>query len=136
MKIIICCSLTASEEVLKVRDDLIKLGHEVEIPHGVKMFEEGKLYKTDSEKLQAKIDHDLIKVYFEKIKNCDAVLIVNPEKKEIKGYVGGNTLIEMAFGYVLGKKIYLLHELPEMAYTSEIAAMKPVLLEGNLEKIL
>lgn len=135
MKIIICCSLSASEEVLMVRNELVKLGHEVEIPHGVKMFEEGKEYKTESEKLQSKIDNDLIKVYFEKIKKFDAVLVVNPEKKGTKGYIGGNTLIEMAFGFVLNKKIYLLHETPELSYKTEIQAMKPILLEGKLEKI-
>ena len=74
----------------------------------------------------------MIKKYYQLIQEHDALLIVNPEKKGIKGYIGGNTFLEMGFGYVLGKKIYCLYPLPEMIYTAELIAMKPVILNGDL----
>ena len=63
------------------------------------------------------IEHDLIRGYFEKMKEYEVVLVVNPEKTGVAGYIGGNTLIEMAFGHVLGKKLYVLYPLPDPSHT-------------------
>lgn len=134
MKIIICGSLSASDEIISVKKELESFGHEVEIPEGVKRPD---LRPTDtttsSEKVDVKIENDLIRKYYEKIKIHDVVLIVNPEIKGIKGYIGGNTFIEMAFGHVLNKKLYCLYPLPELSYSVEIKAMQPVVLNGNLD---
>jgi len=85
MKIIICGSISAANEIIKVKETLEKTGHEVEIPEGVKRPE---LRPTDStsssEKADTKIKHDLIRGYYEKIKTYDIVLIVNQRKKELK----------------------------------------------------
>jgi len=136
MKIIICGSISAADEIIKVKNILKEKGHKVEIPEGVKRPE---LRPTDStsssEKADTKIKHGLIRGYYEKIKTYDVVLIVNPEKKAIKGYIGGNTLIEMAFAHVLNKKLYCLYSLPELSYTAEILAMQPIILHGNLDKL-
>jgi len=136
MKIIICSSISAADEVLATKKRLEKLGHRVEIPQGIKNeFLRGRTEVSSSEKASDKIKHDLIRGYYEKINMHDAVLIVNPEKRGIKGYIGANTLIEMAFALVLNKKLYVLHPLPEMQYSAEILATKPVILEGNLKLI-
>ena len=137
MKIIICGSISAADEILKVKKELENKGHSVEIPEGVKR--PGIRAKTEaavSEKAEIKTKYDLIRGYYEKMKKYDAVLIVNPEKKGIKGYIGGNTLIEMAFAHVLNKKLYCLYPLPDMSYTSEMLAMQPVILNGDLNKIV
>jgi len=81
------------------------------------------------------MDFDPFKNYFKIIKKSDAVLVVNIHRKGIKGYIGGNTLIEMAFAHVLDKKIFLLHEIPEVSYKDEIEAMKPIILNGDLSSI-
>jgi hypothetical protein len=137
MKIIICGSISAADEILRVKQKLEEMGYIVEIPEGVKRPE---LRPTDSttssEKADTKIKHDLIRGYYEKIKTYNIVLIVNPEKKGIKGYIGGNTLIEMAFSHVLNKKLYCLYPLPEMSYTAEMLALQPVILNGNLNKLI
>lgn len=112
-------------------------GHHVEIPEGVKRLEiRAKTGSTTSEQADIKGKYDLIRGYYEKMKTHDAVLIVNPEKKGIKGYIGGNMLIEMAFVHVLNKKLYCLYPLPDMPYTSEMLAMQPVILNGDLNKIV
>ena len=136
MKIIICGSIKAANEIIKVKNDLEKKGHIVEIPEGVK-HEELRAKETDTyeERAETKIKHNLIRGYYEKMKDYDVVLIVNPKLKGIKGYIGGNTLIEMAFGLILNKKIYCLYPVPEMSYTSEILAMQPIILNGDVLKI-
>ncbi|MGI8420598.1 MAG: hypothetical protein ACR2LN_08245 [Candidatus Levyibacteriota bacterium] len=137
MKIIICCSITAADEVLRVRDALEKMGYSVEIPEGVKnKFLRVRTEISVSEKASDKIQHDLIKKYYEKIKLHDAILVVNPEKRGIKGYIGGNTLMEMGFGYVLNKKLYVLYPLPDIQYRPELEAMQPIILNGELNKIV
>lgn len=135
-KIIICGSISSAEEILKTKIALEKREFEVEIPEGVKHFNEweGNDAKV-SEKAERKIKHDLIRGYYEKMKGYDAVLIVNPEKKGVKGYIGGNTLIEMAFAHILKKPLYVLYQLPEMPYTSEILAMQPIVLGSDLSLI-
>lgn len=136
-KVIICGSISCSDEILRVQNDLEKMNFEVEIPEGVKHLPE---WEGDdaavSEKAERKIEHNLIRGYYEKMKAYDIVLIVNPEKRGIPGYIGGNTLIEMAFGYVLNKTLYVLYPVPEMSYTSEILAMQPTVLGGDLGKML
>ena len=136
MKIIICGSITAAEEIIKIKKQLEDSGHEVEIPHGVKNKEFWNRTELPSvEKAGDKIKHDLIRGYFEKMKHYDAVLVVNPEKRGVAGYIGGNTLIEMAFGHVLGKKLFVLNPLPDLSYTSEILAMQSIVIEGDLGRI-
>jgi hypothetical protein len=134
MKIIICGSVSAAEEIFNARDMLEGKGHEVIIPEGVR---DENLRKRNSvgisERTSDKIKYDLIRGYYEKIKTCDAVLVVNPEKKGIAGYIGGNTFLEMGFGFVLNKKLFCLYKVPEMPYTSEILAMRPTVLDGNLD---
>ena len=133
MKIIICGSITAAEEILDIKKTLEAAGNEVEIPHGVKNAEyHSRTELPSEEKADDKIQNDVIKAYFEKIKLYDAVLVVNPEKRGVAGYIGGNTLIEIAFGHVLGKRLFVLYPLPDLSYTAEILAMQPVVLHGSL----
>lgn len=132
MKIIICGSISAADEILEVQKQLEKRGHLVEIPEGVKRPETRSGTNASSiEKAKNKIKHDLIRDYYEKIKNYDAVLIVNPKRNNIDGYIGGNTLMEMAFAHVLNKKLFCLYPLPEMPYLPEMLAMQPVILDGD-----
>ncbi|MHB1086834.1 MAG: hypothetical protein ACYCZ0_03750 [Minisyncoccota bacterium] len=136
MKIIICSSISAADEVLAAKKELESMGHEVEIPEGVKNPElRARTEVANEEKADDKIKHDLIRGYFEKIKEYDVLLVVNPEKRGVLGYIGGNTLIEMAFGHVLKKPLYVMHGLPELSYKSEILAMQPRVINGDLSKI-
>lgn len=91
-----------------------------------------KTEASTEERAEIKEKYDLIRGYFEKIKLNDVVLVVNPEKKGIPGYIGGNTFLEMGFAYVLGKKLYCLYPIPQLPYTSEILAMRPVVLNDDL----
>lgn len=143
MKITICSSIDFTYEVKEIADKLEKIGHEVEIPLTSQKILRGELTLEDFKKEKEengdgfvrKVKDDVIRRYFEIIKNSDAVLIVNLPKKGIDNYIGGNTFLEMGFAHVLRKKIYLLNPIPESSYRDELVAMQPVVLDGDLEKI-
>lgn len=93
------------------------------------------LNKMHTESARNKVKYDLIRGYFSIIENGDAVLVVNVDRKGIKGYIGGNSFLEMGFAYVLNKPIYLLHQIPDVGYRDELEAMSPIMLNGDLPKI-
>ncbi len=144
MKIVICGSINVTYKIKEVADELLKLGHEVEIPFYSKKILSGdasfdEFLKTKEKfgdkKFREEAKEDLIKRYFYLIKNSDAVLAVNVDKNGIKNYIGGNTFLEMGFAHILDKPIYLLHEIPDVGYKDEIEAMSPIIIDGDLSKI-
>ncbi len=144
MKIAICGSIVFSREMGKIAKELEAKGHEVHLPFYAMKILKGEVShedfmaekeKSGDAKFREEADVDLIKRYFKLIGESDAVLVLNPDKKGVKNYIGGNTLIEMGFAYVLDKKIFLYNPIPEMSYTDEIKAMKPIILGGDLSRI-
>lgn len=123
------------------------MGHTVNIPYfttmilnGEMKFEEYLKAKENGDfDLRQKQPVDMIKRYWDFIKNSDAILVLNLEKKGIKNYIGGSTLMEMGFAYGFGKKIYLYNSIPERSerihYVDEILDMDPVVIDGDLGRI-
>jgi len=142
MKIAICASLSFTNEIKEIKESLLELGHEVFMPQASDMIYNGELSLEQIEKeketgaiVGRAIKQNAIKAHYEKIKNSDAILICNYNKKEIENYIGGNTLMEMEFAYVNNKKIFLLNEIPEIGYKDEILEMEPIVINGDLSKI-
>jgi len=143
MKIVICGSIDATYEIKEIADKLEASGHETEIPLTSQRILNGELtldaFKAEKEKngdgFVRKVKDDVIKRYYELIKNSDAVLIANYPKKGVEGYIGGNTFLEMGFAHVLNKKIFLLNPIPEMSYKDELLAMQPTVINGDFSKI-
>lgn len=137
MKITICGSITFYDEMAKLEHKLKKLGFdEVLRPIGVGGKE--KEYKATlgvQEDGKRKIDLDLINEHWRKILKSDCILVANYEKRDIPGYIGGNTFLEMGFAFVTGKPIFLLNPIPEMGYTSEMEGMQPIAIDNDLSKI-
>ena len=143
LKLAICGSLDFTYEMEKLEKDLKNLGFEVHIPpssekilRGEFSLDEIKLKKENGNFSQLAIENDAIKKYFNIIKDCDVVLIANYDKKGVENYIGGNVFLEIGFAYILEKPIYLLNPIPEMNYTDEIKAMQPIILNGDLSKII
>ena len=87
-------------------------------------------------KLHQKNNLDAIREFWKIMQGTDAVLVANYDKGEIKNYIGGNTLMEIGFAHVLNQKVFLLNPIPEIPfYKTEIEAIKPVILNGDLSKI-
>ena len=128
--------MTASKEMIEAEIKLKELGHEVIVPDFTRDYAAmDTIDKIHKESARNKVEYDLIKGYFGKIKNSDVIFIANVEKNGIKGYIGGNSFLEMGFAFVLNKPIYLLHEIPDINYKDEIEAMSPIILDGDFSEI-
>jgi hypothetical protein len=124
MKIAICASMVFAEKMVQIKGQLEQLGHTVYISQ----FAEGYLGKAEKEKEQLAVNDK---------KEHDAILVLNYDRKGIRNYIGGNTLMEIGFAHVLNKKIFLMNPIPHIEYyRSEIEAVKPVILEQGLNKII
>lgn len=136
MKIGVIGSMQYTEKMIELRDELIKMGHDAYVTTLASPF----IGKTDEEKEEIKIRQknnlDAIREFWSLMQGGDAVIVANYDKHGIKNYIGGNTLMEIGFAHVLNQKIYLLNPIPEIQfYASEIEAVKPVILNGDLTKI-
>ena len=128
--------MSFSPEMKEIGDELKKRGHEVKLPEFIEDYLGCQSREDMHQKAtKNKLSHNLYKVYHQLIKETDAILIVNKKKKEINGYIGANSLIEMAIAKALNKRIYLLNSIPKMDYTNEILATQPTILNGDLTKI-
>jgi hypothetical protein len=132
MKIAICGSMTFAKQILDIKGKLETMGHEIEIPHGTKDYADETISVEDK---WNKISNDIVRNWYEVIKSSDSVLILNYTKNNIENYVGGNSLIEMAFAHVLFKKIFILNPIPKMNYSDEIESFKGTILNGDLSNI-
>jgi len=138
MTVTICGSISFMDEMRYIKKQLLKFDiKEVRLPFAFgKNDRELKAAMTDEEDAERKIKYDLINKYYKKILTSDAVIIANYDKNDIKNYIGGNTLLEMGFAFVNRIPTFLLNPIPRQPYTPEIRAMKPINLNGRLEKIV
>ena len=137
MKIGIAGSMQYVHEMLNIKSELISLGHEAFTSPLFatydNVYDENEIEKI---KLYNKNNRDAIKTFWNEMQGQDAILICNFDKRGIKNYIGGNTLMEIGFAHVLNQKIFLLNPIPEIPYyKTEIEAMKPVIINGDLSLI-
>lgn len=118
------------ERMSAAKNMLESMGYEVEKPNVV----EGHVYEDNLDE-NAELKRGFIDEHFRKIDDSDAILVVNEDKNGVANYVGGNTLIEIAYAYAQGLEIFLLHPTPEISYADEIRGMSPILLDGDIEKL-
>jgi hypothetical protein len=141
MKIVICGSSTFKEKMLEYRDKLLALSHTPIVHPDYEAFVKGEKQEiwsqiSGGEHYEAKKSQGYIKWYYNAIVNSEAILVLNFDKKGIKNYIGGNTLMEIGFAHVNNKKVFLLNEVPEdLSYVDEIKAMTDVVLNGNLDAL-
>lgn len=137
MIIAICGSLIFHKDMRRVQHELEALGHTPLVPKSLDLIETKGFHKptTVKERLAAEKKYDFIREHFKKIERADGIVVVNPPHHDIDGYVGGNTFLEMGIAFYLGKKIFLMYPIPRMGYELEMAAMLPVVLNGDLSRI-
>lgn len=136
MKIGIISSMQNTEKMVEVRDKLISMGHNAFISK----FYASLVGKSEEEKEKIKIfqknNLDAMREFWKDMQGGDAVLVLNLDKNGIKNYIGGNTLMEIGFAHVLNQKIFLFNPIPEISYyKSEIEAIRPIIIHGDLKKI-
>lgn len=146
MKITLCGSISAYEEMLKIKTKLEALGHDVKLPPAEITDGDGKVISV-AEYYEIRksgredawiwdVKRAAILNHFAKENWAEAILVVNTVKHGISGYVGANTLIEMGVALFLNKKIYLLNPIPDIDCREEILGMKPAVINGDLSKIV
>jgi len=72
MKIAICGSMVFAKQMLKIKEDLKKLGHEVFVPSGVEDYADGTIAVEDK---WGKIENNVIRDWFNVIKSSDAIMV-------------------------------------------------------------
>ena len=137
MRIGVIGSMQYTEKMIQARDTLRERGHTA----FVTSLATPLIGKTDEEKERIKIDQknnqDAIRKFWELMQGADAVLVINLDKQGIENYIGGNTLMEIGFAHVLNQKIFLYNPIPEIPYyKTEIEAVRPIVIYGDLSKIV
>lgn len=141
--IAICSSVSFYKDVLAVQKEVKKLGFHVLIPTTArKMAKTGNFdpsyYKTwYKDPSQFHIKKHLMDEHFKKIKRSDAILVINLEKNNIKGYIGGNVLMEITASYLLKKPVFLWNAVDETnAFMEELHGMGVIAINQNPENIM
>ena len=135
MKIGVVGSMQFAEKMFEIKKTLEKFGHQSFLTDLHKGFHGMTNEEKEELKLKQKYNKDAIRTFWRAMQGADGLLVLNYDKKGIKNYIGGNTFLEMGFAHVLDQKIFLLNPIPEMIYTTEIIAMKPIVINGDLSKI-
>ena len=133
MVITVCLSMLLRERLPSVCGELEAAGHEVLSPVDAREFDyEGA---NVHERARLKRERGLIRLHYEKIKRSDAILVLNEDLPGRPSYIGGNSFLEMGFAHVLNLPIYLMQDVPDSSYRSEMLAMDPIVLHGDLSRI-
>ncbi len=133
MVITICMSMSLRHRLPAVCEELERVGHRVLTPVDTKEFDyEGA---DDHERAELKRQRDLIRTHYEKIKGSDAILVLNEDLPGRPNYIGGNSFLEMGFAHIHTIPIYLMQDVPDSNYRSEMLAMDPIVINGDLSRI-
>jgi len=136
MKIFIICSKKFYDKIPPIKQSLEFNGHIISLPN---CFDDPsiearqkKLNNEDYAKWKASMIMHSEKV----ISDIDAVLVLNFEKQGVPNYIGGATFLEMYDAFRLNKKIFLFNDTPDGILRDEIAGFCPILINGDLSKII
>lgn len=124
-----------SKEMLEAKNMLEKLGHEVMVPSDVNECLKNPELNMD---LNYCMESDIDKKDFDQVAKSDGIVVLNYERNDVKGYVGGATLMEIGLARHLNKKIFLLFNPPkeeDLRYALEIKVARPIVLNGDLNNI-
>jgi len=136
MKIFICCSKRFYDKVGEVKEVLEKQGHEISLPNSFdNPNKENEMRELGVEE-HGKWKSGMFNESVDKIKNNDALLVLNFDKNDLKNYIGGATFLEMYDAFKLGKKIFLYNPIPEGMLYDEILGFNPVVIKGNLGLVM
>lgn len=132
-EITICGSMKFIEKITAFANDLREKGF---ITHFPESEESESFYADLPANEKPALKKKFIDIHLDKIKRSDAILVCNYEKHSIEGYVGPNTLLEIAFAYTMGKKIFILNRLSEQPCKEEVEGLDVVFLDDNLSQIV
>lgn len=128
-----------AEEMVKIKKELEKLGHKVQVPHGIEPHLKDKSFVDNlSGNYEFCIKNNVMKKCFDLVAAADAVLVLNHKRNGTEGYIGTSGLMEMAIAHHLNKKIFLFNKPPhydQVRWAHEVAIMQPKIINGDLSLI-
>ncbi len=139
MKIVIIGSISFIGKMREAAKQIASSGHTVTIPPSA-ILNQTKEYWSDVKSSKpeqfVKVGRERNMKYFKEIKSADAVLVMNLPKNGIDGYIGANTLMELAVAFEHSKKIFLYNP-PSRDFfgAEELSYMSPVIINSDLKKI-
>ncbi len=116
--------------------------YEVFVPRTAKKMEKSgdydivkhKTWYKDTKRYREKTAK--MKGHFRQIDKGDVILVTNYTKRGIKGYIGGNVLLEIFYAWLQKKRIYILNQLSDKCTVKEeVLGMNPIIINGDLTKI-
>lgn len=128
----ICGSMDFINEMESMADELEQKGYRVFVPD---RGESKPDLHTLSGHALLQQKKSFIDQHMGKIKESSMILVANYEKNLTSGYIGSNTLIEIAFGYLLEIPIALLHPAGDQNCRLEVECMATGNLHGSLENL-
>ncbi|HJX50973.1 MAG TPA: hypothetical protein VJ438_05930 [Candidatus Nanoarchaeia archaeon] len=135
MKIFIACSKHFYHKIPEIQKKLENRGHKITLPNSYdNPFKEEELKRLSREE-HIEWKSKMMRNDKKNIKPNDAILVLNFEKKDIPNYIGGATFLEIYKSWELGKKIFILNNLPRCSFTDELIGFNPKILNGDLTKI-
>lgn len=136
MRIFICASKHFYHKIPRVKEELEKQGHQITFPNSFEDPMREEKIKKQGEKEHREFKQEMYKEQEKKVKENDALLILNYKKGEQENYIGGSVLLEMYEAWKVGKKIFLMNPVPTNMLKDEIDGLNPIILNGNLSKII
>jgi len=140
--ITICSSASHYKQVIEIERELKNLGFKVKIPKTANTMKKNGDFDVSHYKTWFKDKNDyhkktkLMLAHFKKVVESDAILVTNFEKNGIKGYIGGNALMEMLVAFLNKKPIYIYNKPSnKLSIIEEIYGLKPIIINSDLSNI-
>ena len=140
--ITICCSASFYKSALEIEKNLKKMGFHVKVPKTARTMKRTGNFKVEDYKTwfanekHYRLKKNLMDDHFKKVIESDAILVVNNEKKGVKGYIGGNVLMEMVIAYHYKKPIFVWNPIEKgFQFEEEIIGMGSKIINQDLLKV-
>jgi hypothetical protein len=141
--IVICSSASFYKELFPIEAKLKDFGYKVVLPATAYTMKKKNNFNVALHKTWYKNAGDyrkkraLMNAHFKKIIKSDAILVTNFDKNGVKGYIGGNTLMEITIAYFYKKPIFILNDIAgDSPIKEEIYGVNPVFLKGEFNYFL
>jgi hypothetical protein len=138
--ITLCSSVSFYKDVLAIDKTVKKMGFKTLVPEIARVMKKNNDFEISHYKTWFANPSDyhkktkLMQGHFKKVKKADAIIVINLEKNNMKGYIGGNVLLEMFLAYMDKKPIFILYDIDEhLPLKEEILGFSPIFLHGDLQ---
>ncbi len=137
MKVFLAASSSFWDKLPEIKEKLEALGHEVMLPSTVDDPELEERTWKDSNEAHVALIRKLFEDSEERVgKWCDAFYLLNYDKNNTRGYVGGAALIELYIAHREHKKIFIENDVYPGPMYDEIMGFGPTFVHGDLKKIV